>query len=241
MGEHQKTREGATALELAERFLRQLRRLWALVLALTVLCGGVLAVRARGQFVPRYEAKARFSVSSSYDGDDIFSASYYDNAAAQQLAAAFPHMLSMDLMKDLMLEHLDKSYINGIITPYSVVDTNMFVLTVSSSDPQDAYDILVAVIECFPQVAVYLVDNPRVDVLEQIRVPTQPVNSFSWRDAILEGAGTGLALGLGLVALAAALTRNITSIRQLKAAANVPVAATFPQLTAKNGGRGRRP
>jgi predicted dehydrogenase len=77
------------------------------------------------------------------------------------------------------------------------------------------------------------VDNPRVDVLEQIRVPTQPVNSFSWRDAILEGAGTGLALGLGLVALAAALTRNITSIRQLKAAANVPVAATFPQLTAK--------
>ena len=233
MGEHQKTREGATALELAERFLRQLRRLWALVLALTVLCSGVLAVRARGQFVPRYEAKARFSVSSSYDGDDIFSASYYDNAAAQQLAAAFPHMLSMDLMKDLMLEHLGKPYINGTITPYSVVDTNMFVLTVSSSDPQDAYDILVAVIECFPQVAVYLVDNPRVDVLEQIRVPTQPVNSFSWRDAILEGAGTGLALGLGLVALAAALTRNITSIRQLKAAANVPVAATFPRLTAK--------
>ena len=233
VSEHQKTREGATALELAERFARQLQRLWALVLALTVLCGGVLAVRAKTQFVPRYEAKARFSVSSSYIGDDIFSASYYDSAAAQQLAAAFPHMLSMDLMKDLMLERLGKPYINGTITPYSVVDTNMFVLTVSSSDPQDAYDILVAVIECFPQVAVYLVDNPRVDVLEQIKVPTQPVNSFSWKAAILDGMGTGLALGLGLVALVTALTRNVTSIRQLKAAANVPVLATFPQLAAK--------
>mgnify|MGYP003308115768 CR=1 FL=1 len=78
-----------------------------------------------------------------------------------------------------------------------------------------------------------VLENPRVDVLEQIKVPTQPVNSFSWKDAILDGMGKGLVLGLGLVALATALTRNVTSIRQLKAAANVPVLATFPQLAAK--------
>lgn len=233
MSYDQKEREGATLWELAERYLRQLRRLWALVLALTVLCGGVLAVRARGNFTPMYEAKARFSVSSSYDGDDVFSAAYYDSAAARQLASAFPYLLSMDLMRELMLQELDKPYINGSITPYSVVDTNMFVLTVRSSDPQDAYDILNAAIACFPKVAVYMVDNPRVDVLEEIPVPQVPVNRFSWREELLDGAGKGLALGLALVALAAALTKNVTSIRQLKNTANVPVLATFPQLTAK--------
>lgn len=233
MSEHQKEREASTALELAQRFLRQLQRLWAAVLVLTVVSSAVLAIRARGQFVPYYEAKARFSVSSAYDGDDIFSESYYDNTAAQQLAAAFPHLLSMDLMKDLMQERLGKPYINGTITPYSVVDTNMFVLTVRSTDPQDAYDILVAVIECFPRVASYMMENPRVDVLEEITVPTAPVNSFSWPDALMDGAVKGLALGLALVAVLTALTKNITSSRQLKNAANVPILATFPQLTAK--------
>lgn len=233
MSEHQNPHERATAVELLERFVRQLMRMWAVVLIVTLLCSVVLAVRAKTQFIPWYEARARFSVSSSYDGDDIFSESYYDSAAARQLAAAFPHMLSTDLMKDLMLEKLGKGYINGTITPYSVVDTNMFVLTVRSTDAQDAYDILVAVIESFPQVAVYMVDNPRVDVLEAITVPTEPVNSFSWRAALADGAVKGLAVGLALVALAAVLTKNVTSIRQLKAAANVPVLATFPRLTAK--------
>lgn len=233
MREQEQRRESATAWELFQRFLGQLTRLWALVLAVTVLCSAVLAVRARRNHLPWYEASARFSVSSSYDGDDIFSASYYDNAAAQQLAAAFPNILSMDLMKDLMLERLGKPYINGTIIPYAVANTNMFVLKVGSSDPQDAYDILVAVIECFPQAAVYLVENPRVDVLEQIQVPQAPVNSFSWAEALLDGAGKGLGLGLVLVLLAAMLTKNVTSLRQLKNGANVEVLAVFPQLTAK--------
>ena len=118
MNELDKAQEGSTIWELADRYLRQLRRLWAVILALTVLCSAFLAVRSKRSFTPMYEAKARFSVSSSYDGDDIFGASYYNSSAAQQLAAAFPHMLSMDLMRELMLQQLDATYINGIITPY---------------------------------------------------------------------------------------------------------------------------
>ena len=233
MREHDERREGATALELLQRFLSQLTRLWAVVLAVTVLCSAVLAIREKRAFRPWYEARARFSVSSSYEGDDIFSASYYDNAAAQQLATAFPHLLTMDMMRELMLQKLDAPYINGTIVPYSVVGTNMFVLTVRSSGAQDAYDILIAAIESFPMVASYMVDNPRVDVLEEIKVPQSPVNSFSWSDSLVDGAVKGLALGLGLAAVMTLLTRNITSVRQLKSGANVPILATFPQLTAK--------
>jgi len=233
LSEYQKQPEQLDITDMVERFLRQLVRMWALVLAVTVLCSVVLAVRARRQYVPMYEARARFSVSSAYDGDDIFSAAYYDNAAAQQLASAFPHMLSMDLTKDLMLEELGKPYINGTITPYSVANTNMFVLTVSSTDPQDAYDILMAVIACFPQVAIYMVENPRVDVLEQVQMPTAPVNGFSWRDALISGGLKGLAVSLGLVVLMTILTRTVTSTRQLKSAANVPVLAVFPRLPIK--------
>ena len=233
MREMEKAPEGATFWELADRYLRQLRRLWAVILILTVLGSAFFAIRAKRQFTPMYEAKARFSINSSYEGDDVFSSSYYDNAAAQQLATAFPHLLTMDMMRELMLQKLDAPYINGTITPYSVVGTNMFVLTVRSSGAQDAYDILIAAIESFPMVASYMVDNPRVDVLEEIKIPQSPVNSFSWSDALTDGAVKGLALGLALAAVMTLLTKNITSVRQLTSGANVPILATFPQLTAK--------
>lgn len=233
MSEYEKEQSAGTAPDLLWRFLRQLQRLWALVLAVTVAVSLVSSIRTYRSFTPMYSAKARLAVSSSYNGTDLFSSSYYDSATAQQLAAAFPHLISTDLMKDLMLERLNKPYINGSITPQSVANTNMFVLTVRSSDPQDAYDILEAAIECYPLVAGYMVNNPRIDVMEQPQVPVKPVNSFSWKDALTDGAVTGLVIGLGIVALAAVLTRNITSAHQLQKLANVPVLATFPQLLTK--------
>ena len=47
MREQEQRREGATAWELFQRFLGQLTRLWALVLAVTVLCSAVLVSAAR--------------------------------------------------------------------------------------------------------------------------------------------------------------------------------------------------
>lgn len=233
MSEQERESSAGTAPELIWRFWRQLKRLWALVLAVTLVTALVTGIRDYRSYSPMYEAKARLAVSSSYNGTDIFSSSYYDSATAQQLAEAFPHLLGTDLMKDLMLERLDKPYINGTITPKSVGNTNMFVLTVRSNDPQDACDVLEAAIACYPLVAVYMVDNPRIDVLEEPKVPTTPVNTFSWKESMTDGAVTGLVIGLALVALAAALTKTVTSAHQLQRIANVPVLATFPQLLTK--------
>lgn len=220
-------------MDLVGRFFKTFRRFWALMLVLALLCGGVFCLRAWRSFTPMYESVAMFSVNSGHDSTDIFNASYYDSAAAEYLAEAFPYMLGTDMMRDLMLQQLDKSYINGSITPSSVAGTNMFVLTVRSNDPQDAYDILCAAIECYPQVAVYVVDDPQVIIRQEPQMPTKPISEFSWVSPAVQGGLLGVLIGLGLLTLLTILNKTIRTTDQLKSMLNLPVLSSLPLVLVK--------
>ena len=78
---------------------------------------------------------------------------YYDKAAAKMATATFPHLLQAESTQELIRQRLGTPYINGSITSSTVADTNLFALTVTSADPQAAYDIVNAVMEVYPQVS----------------------------------------------------------------------------------------
>lgn len=221
--------------ELLNRLLTSLRKLWIPVLVLTVLVSGFMCLRARRSFTPMYESTALFSVSSGYSTDDIFSSasSYYDNAAAQSMAESFPHLLNTDMMRDLILVQLDKGYINGSISAASIAETNLFELTVRSSDPQDAYDILCAVIDSYPQVAVHMIDNPNIIVRQPPTLAGAPYNSFSATGSAARGAILGLALGLLLVCLHTLLVRPVLTSDELTKLVNLPLLASLPHVSVK--------
>lgn len=218
--------------DLFRRLCRSLKRLWPLVLALVLLFTGLRCAMAVRRFRPYYEARAVFTVTSSYN-DELFTGSFYDNAAAQQLAAAFPHLLNTDVMRDLLKQELGTEYINGNITATSAAETNLFVLQVTSSSPQDAYDILVAAITCFPQAAVYMVDNPQIVVREEPQVPTAPANTFSYRSAIRRGVLEGLLVSMVILALVTVLNKTVCTEEQLKNMANLPIFGVFPLVPIK--------
>lgn len=220
---------------ILRRFFKSLKKLWLLVLLLAVLLGSLNYIRAKRSYTPMYESRATFSVSSGYYANDIFSSSYYyDNSAAKELAAAFPHLLGTDMMQDLMKEHLGKTYINGSITATSVADTNMFELKVRSSSAQDAYDILCAVIDCYPQVAMIMVDNPQAVIRREPTLPTAPYNSFSGTSSLVKGILMGLLLGLGIVLINALLNKTLLTPEDVKTSINLPLLAVVPHVNAKN-------
>ncbi len=220
-------------MDLLHHFLKALRRLWILVLVLGLACSLLFFIRAKRNFRPQYEAKALFSVGSGYGSSDIFNSSYYDNIAAQQLAEAFPYMLSTDLMRDMMKQQLGVSYINGTITANAVASTNMFTLTVRSSSPEDAYDILWAVIDCYPQAAVYMVDDPQVIIQQEPAMPTSPCNTFSWKVPALKGLIMGLAAGLAITFIVSLMSKTVGTVEQLKALINLPILTVLPQVQLK--------
>lgn len=213
--------------ELLSRFFRELKKLWLPAIIVTAAFAALFAVRAKMDYTPMYQSRAMFTVSSGYSSDDILSYSYYyDNEAAKQLAAAFPYMLGTDVMNELVRNELGVSYINGSIRAEAVADTNLFVLTVTSSDPQDAYDILEAVIASYPRVALYMVDYSQVIMKSEPTVPTAPYNSFSWKGSAVKGGILGLGLSCLAALVLAMMRKTIFSAADLNASANVPILAS---------------
>lgn len=230
----QKTQEPINIINLFIRFKNAFFQLWPLILVLAILCGTLLTLRDKANFVPVYESRAIFTVESGYSAEDIFSTgAYYDQYAAEQLAAVFPQILNTDIMRDLVVQQLDKGYINGYATAQSVMDTNMLVLTVHSSDPEDAYDYLCAIIDCYPQVAVYMVDNPTVKIMEPPRMPTNYYNSVSTLRSAAKGAAIGALIGLVIIFICAILTKTIQTVDELKSTVNLPILIALPKITRK--------
>ncbi len=226
--------------ELLSRFFRELKKLWLPAIIVTAAFAALFAVRAKMNYTPMYQSRAMFTVSSGYSSDDILSYSYYyDNEAAKQLAAAFPYMLGTDVMNELVKNELGVSYINGSIRAEAVADTNLFILTVTSSDPQDAYDILEAVIASYPRVALYMVDYSQVIMKSEPTVPTAPYNSFSWKGSVVKGGMLGFGLSCLAALVLAMMRKTIFSAADLKASANVPILASVARTSAKKRRSGK--
>ena len=226
--------------ELLSRFFRELKKLWIPAIIVTAAFAVLFALRAKMNYTPMYQSRAMFTVSSGYSSDDILSYSYYyDNEAAKQLAAAFPYMLGTDVMNELVKNELGVSYINGSIRAEAVADTNLFILTVTSSDPQDAYDILEAVIASYPRVALYMVDYSQVIMKSEPTVPTVPYNSFSWKGSAVKGGMLGPGLSCLAALVLAMMRKTIFSAADLKASANVPILASVARTSAKKRRSGK--
>lgn len=229
-----KAQEPINLINVLIRVKNAFSQLWLLVLILVVVGGTVNTVRAKSSFVPMYSSKAIFTVGAGYTGEDIFgTGAYSDQYTAQQMATTFPQILATDMMKDLVAEQMEKGYTNGYASAYAVANSNMLVVTVQSSDPEDAYDFLCAIMECYPQVAMYIADNPQVKVMQSPSMPTAPYNSFSGWGSAAKGAVMGALVGLVIVFAFGLMTRTIQTADELRSAINLPILVALPKITQK--------
>lgn len=230
-------------LGLIARFLKVFRKLWLIPLLLAVLLGCKDYFSSQIHYTPTYRCDCLFSVGSAYSSDNIFSGNtfYSDSDAAQTMAKTFPTLLSMDYMKDLILAQLDKPYINGSITADFLEGTNLVQLTVTSSNAQDSYDILNAVLAVYPQAAVYLVDNPSLIIRQEPAVPTTPINQPTPVRSWTGGAVKGLMIGLALILLLSLLNQTISNSEELKKIVNLPILAKLPLLPQRKRRKGDSP
>lgn len=218
---------------IVTRFLKVFSRLWIIPVVLGILLGIADYFTGQTRFYPMYRCDCLFSVGSSYSHKDIFSGGtfYSDSAAAQTMAKTFPDLLAMEYMNDLIVSQLEDGYINGSISATFLENTNLVQLSVTSSDPQDAYDILNAVLEVYPRAAVYLVDNPAIEIRQEPKVPTQPINQQAPARDWTGGAAKGVILGLGIVGVLSLLNQTIGSADELKKIINLPILGKLPQVT----------
>ena len=220
---------------LLRRMGRALTRLWPVCLALVVLCAALMGWRAHRSFRPMYRSEAVFSVNLSFVGGTDLSgySQYYNKSAAQQVADTFPYLLTSDRMQELLLQRLGVTYLNGVISSSAIKDTSFFVLTVESPSPQDAYDILCAVIDVYPQVNRLVLGETQLVVNQEPSLPDAPYNADPWVRSAVKGAALGVVLALAVLIVAAALRRTVSSTGDVKRLVSLTALASIPRTAPK--------
>ena len=94
-------RETLNAGSLLEDFVKTLKRLWYIILIVTLLAGGAVYGWSRYRFVPQYRSQASFAVdtsTSSVMGDG--------SLVMEQIKESLPYVLTSEHMKNLVCSEL---------------------------------------------------------------------------------------------------------------------------------------
>ena len=235
--EHEQESENVIDLStLFRNFFRIFfRRLWVVILA-AVIGGSAMGYRSYKAYTPYYEAKAIFAVSAGYTyALDVQSYStYYDTTAARQVVSTFSDIISTEAMRELIAQSLGKDTFNATISAsLAAENSNLFALTVRSSDPQEAYDVLNAVMENYPRVAAMVLGDTRIYVIEEATVPASPANSRSWKGSAVKGAILGAGVVVLIMGIIALSIHTVNSADDLKNAVSIKCLGTLPYCRVK--------
>ena len=240
MQDEQRVNEQFDLIRFVSNSLRLLRRTFWLVLLAAVLGALLMGVRAKRSYSPMYESHAVLSVKvdNSTVTDVIGVGDKTNSTYTRQIVATFPTIIQSDAMRERILRELGTSRINGAITPRVVADSNLFTLTVRSSSPDDAYNILNAVLKCYPDMAFVYIGAASISIIEAPVRSAVPVNAPNFtRSAVIGALGAGL-LVLAILCLLAQMQTIVTSTGDLKQYTNVPCIVHVPQTVLKRRSRG---
>jgi len=211
---------------LLEDFLRMARRLWLLGLVLVLVCSAGLTFRQQRAFRTTYEAYASFTVRVA---NPLYSSvSSYNDKTAQVMADTFPSILTSSLLQRRVMEELG---ITGVptMTVSATAQSSILTLTVRDPDPQRAYDVLNAVIKCYPEVSEFVVGSTVLVLLDESGVPTAPVATFNYRSNLIRGALIGAALWCVVVAALILLKNTVHNEEELRRTLNMPCLGQIPR------------
>lgn len=211
-------------------FFEWFRRLWIIILVLAVLLSGALTAYTYLTYTPKYSASATFTVNV-----DVSQASSqkYNKATAQQLAKTFPNILTSGALNKVICRELNMSVLDDSITASVVEDTNLFTITVTSTNPQQAYNVLASVISNYPQVAKFIIGSTQLNLIDTSSVSTVPINYPDYSSKALLGAMAGAVMGLAIILLLALNTATVIRSSDISSAFNTVCLASVPEFTRK--------
>lgn len=202
-------------------FCQGLRKLWWLILVLTV----VFAIRGyfatSTSYVSQYVAEATVSVTSS------------TGSSAEDMAQIFPYILSSGVLADVVAEDMGLTQIPGTVSAVADEGTNLLTISVTSSDPQVAYNTLQSVLKNYPEVAEFVVGKTKLTVLDETGIPSDTRREEVIRGSYKRGALKGAGFGFAILAFYVLTRRTVKSKKELKNQINLMDCGSIPYIQVK--------
>ena len=186
-------------------FFRILRKnlIWAVLVI--ALCAAGYTVYKNHVYTPSYTAASTFVVSTSEQS----MGTYYDTAAARQVAQTFPYILTSDILQRQVAQVLGLDYLPGVIRASVLENTNFLTISVTDSDPQRSFQTLEALLQTFPSISESIIGKVYMELMDETGVPTAPNNAENTKLNLISGALVGAVLCTAMILVTMFTVRTI--------------------------------
>ena len=226
--------KGVDLFAFLRDFLHSLKRMWPLVALITAAAVAFAYYRVTTTYTPRYVADATVSVELVNGG------TYANRNTAEQMGLIFPYILTSGALSDVIASDLGTRSVPGTISAKNIKGTNLLTISATASKAETAYNILQSVLKNYPEVAQYVVGQAELTVIDESGIPQDTGRTAVIRGSVRNAALIGLAIGLAIVVVRAALSRTVRSESELRDLVNVPCLGTLPVCSRKKRSKNTR-
>ena len=209
-------------LSFLNDFLHRFQRMWWLVLLLAVGFAALSYYHTKTTYHPTYVAEATVSVELANGGVNA------NRNTAEQMGLIFPYILTSGALSDVISSDLGMNSVPGTIKVSSINGTNLLTVTVQSSDPNNAYNVLQSVLKNYPSVAQFVVGQTSLTLIDESGIPTDSGREAVIRGSLRKGAVIGVAFGLLILVIQVSTFRTVRNENELRGLLNIPCLGTLP-------------
>ena len=228
-------------IDLQRLFNVLMKKAWIIAVA-AVVCAVLTFVGTFLFITPKYEASAMFYVNNSSLslGEATLSITSSDISASKSLVNSYIVILdTRETLVDVIdYAGVDRTYtqLKKMISAEPVSSTEIFRVTVTSEDPQEAEKIADAIAYVLPKRIGSIIEGTSAKVVDAAVLPTQS-SSPNYTKNTLIGFVAGLALAAMLIVLKELLDISIHKEEDIAQCGRYPVLASVPDMhTTPKGG-----
>ncbi|MBQ8249172.1 MAG: hypothetical protein IJY93_04725 [Clostridia bacterium] len=209
------------------------QRLWVIVLSM-VVCGAIAFSAAVFLVTPMYTSSAMLYVnnsSASVSGIPItISASQL--SASKSLLDTYVVILKTRTTLNMVKDRTDLDYsigeMQGMISAAAVNDTDIFRITVTCPNPEDARTLVDTLVDILPNRIADIVDGSSVRVVDTAITPTARSSPSYTRYAVI-GILVGAVLSCAIIVIEDLMNTTVRDEEYLKQRYNIPILAVVPE------------
>lgn len=223
---------GNIEINLREFFRMLLKRAWIIVLC-AAICGTAVLVYAKNFVSPKYQASISVYVNNNSGRENPYISSS-DLAVALRLVSTYVNIIQSDTVLEKVIktagEDISAAQLRGMITARAIGETEMFKVTVTSTQPELSAKLANAIAVVAPGEIATIIEGSSAKIIDHARVPSAPISSGDTSKALL-GAMAGAAVVILITLLQLLMDVRINSEEDLAKISSVPVLGVIPALS----------
>ena len=239
MDEREKIQHDEIEIDIGRIFHFVMERIWRVIIV-SVLCAAMVFGYTYYCVTPQYQSSAMFYVNNnSFSvGDAALSITSGDLVTSRGLVDSYIVILKTRETLNEVIDYagVDLTYgqVSGMITAAAVNETEIFRVTVTNPDPQEAEKIANAIAYILPKRIGNIIDGTSAKIVDSAVVPAGPSSPSYTKNGVI-GFLIGFLLCAGSIALKEIFDTTIRSEEDIEQVCAHPVLSAVPNM--QGGGK----